>query len=365
MPSRTVLCVDDNRKFVDNVREILEENHYVVLAASSCAEALITGQRGFAIAIVDLRLPDGEGTALAVRLREMAPDAQVILLTGFASLESAAAAVRAGAWAYLVKPCAGPDLLKAVDQAAAQVKVLQDRRELQRRAQVAEKLAAIGTLAAGLSHEIKNPLNAATLQLRVAESRLDRYPAELQPAIREPLRLVEDEIVRLNHLLEEFLAFARPRELDPIAFDLAPVLARVLGLLSVEAEQANVRLEQRFSAPLATLGEEERLQQVVINLVRNAIQATPAGGFVRVIAESVEGGVSMAVEDSGPGIPEALRNRIFEPFFTTKAAGSGLGLPLVHSIVEQHRGSIVVEQTATGGARFVVTLPRPALEVSK
>jgi signal transduction histidine kinase len=358
MPNRTVLCVDDNLKFVDNVREILEENNYVVRSTSTCAEALVAGQRGFAVAIVDLRLPDGDGTVLAANLRKLMPDAQVILLTGFASLESAAAAVRAGAWAYLVKPCAGPDLLNAVNQAAHQVKVLQDRRELQRRAQVAEKLAAIGTLAAGLSHEIKNPLNAATLQLRVAEGRLDRYPAELQSAIREPLRLVEDEIVRLNRLLEEFLAFARPRELEPIPFDLAPVLARVVDLLSVEAEQGAVRLEPRFSAPLIMLGEEERLQQVVLNLVRNAIQATPAGGLVTVTAAIAEGEVSVVIEDSGPGIPEALLTRVFEPFFTTKAAGSGLGLPLVHSIVEQHRGSIVIERPEKGGARFVVRLPR-------
>ncbi len=355
--SRTVLCIDDNRALVDNLQEILKDSGYAVLAAASCAEAMEVGAQGFDVALVDVRLPDGEGIVLAGRLRRLMPDAQIILLTGFASLESAAAAVRAGAWAYLVKPCATPDLLLSIEQACGQVKLLEEKRELQRRAQVAEKLAAIGTLTAGLSHEIKNPLNAATLQLKVLESRLRRVPEETRPLLRQPLQLVQDEITRLNRLLEEFLAFARPRELNAIPVDLGALLERVVDLLAVEAERASVRLERRWAPSLITLGDEERLNQVVLNLVRNAIQATPVGGFVRIVAGLHDGAVRLVVEDSGPGISEELRVRVFEPFFTTKAAGSGLGLPLVHSIVDQHRGSIVIERGEVGGARFVIRLP--------
>lgn len=357
MASRTVLCVDDNNAFVDNLREILEDTGYKVVSTGSCVAALELARRGFAVALVDLRLPDGEGTVLAGRLRELVPDAQVILLTGFASLESAAAAVRAGAWAYLVKPCATLDLLLCIEQAMRQVDLLADKRELQRRTQVAEKLAAIGTLTAGLSHEIKNPLNAATLQLRVLASRLRKLPEDAQPPLRQPLQLVQDEIARLNRLLEEFLAFARPRELHPVAVDLGALLGRVLDLFALEAERGAVRIERRWEPGLITLGDEERLHQVVLNLVTNAIQAAPPSGFVRLTAEHFGGEVRLLIEDSGPGIPEALRLRVFEPFFTTKAAGSGLGLPLVHSIIEQHRGTVAIEQGESGGARFVIRLP--------
>jgi signal transduction histidine kinase len=354
---RTVLCVDDNHAFSDNLREVLEDRGYTAHTASSCTEAEALAARGFDVAVVDLRLPDGEGTALGGRLRALAPDAQVILLTGFASLESAAAAVRAGAWAYLVKPCAMPDLLLSIEQAMGQVELLEGRRELERRAQMAEKLAAIGTLTAGLSHEIKNPLNAAALQLKVVDSRLRRLSAEAQALLSPPLLLVQDEIIRLNQVLEEFLQFARPRELVPVLFDLAALLGRVVDLLAVEAERAQIQLERRFGGELSTLGDEPRLQQVIINLVRNAIQATPPGGFVRVDAELGVRTAQFSVEDSGPGIPEELRRRIFEPFFTTKSGGSGLGLPLVHRIVEQHRGAIAIERGEAGGARFVVRLP--------
>ena len=354
---RTVLCVDDNAALVDNLREILEDAGYATRAASSFASALEAGRAGFDVALVDLRLPDGDGTTLATRLRELAPDGQVIFLTGFATVESAIAAVRAGAWAYLVKPCAPRDLLLAVEQAVRLVVSIEEKRELQRRAQIAEKLATIGTLTAGLSHEIKNPLNAITLQLAVLERRIRRVPDSAQPSLVEPLRLVQDEVTRLNRILEEFLQFARPRELRAAAINIETVLAHVADLLALEAQRAEVQLECRCGSMPRVQGEEGRLQQAIVNLVLNAIQATPPGGFVRIEAEAGEEGVLLAVEDSGPGIPEELRPRIFEPFFTTKAAGSGLGLPLVHSIVEQHRGSITIERGAAGGARFVLRLP--------
>jgi two-component system, NtrC family, sensor histidine kinase HydH len=354
---RTVLCVDDNADFVDNLREILGDVGYVVRAASSCQQAVEQAATSFDVALVDVRLPDGDGIALTGRLRAIAPDAQFIMLTGFATLESAAAAVRAGAWAYLMKPCATPDLLMTVEQAMRHVAILEEKRDFQRRAQVAEKLAAIGTLTAGLSHEIKNPLNAAALQLAVLERRVRRLPADAQPPLSEPLKLVQDEIIRLNRVLEEFLQFARPREIYPVPVELSAVLSRVADLMGPEAERVQVNLERQFTAPLMMTGDEGRLQQAVVNLVLNAIQATPPGGFVRLQAETQGREVHLLVEDSGSGIPDDVRRHIFEPFFTTKAGGSGIGLPLVHSIVEQHQGTIAVEPRAEGGTCFHLQFP--------
>src|SRR5262245_17045160 len=198
--ARTILCVDDNRALAENLSEILGDAGYTVRTAASCAEALERARPGFDVALVDVKLPDGDGTALAANLRAIAPDAQVIMLTGFATVESAVAAVRAGAWAYLMKPCATPELLVAVEQAVRQIENIEERSELQRRARVAEKLAAIGTMTAGLSHEIKNPLNAAALQLAVIERRIKRLSPEVQESLGGPLSLVHDEITRLNRI---------------------------------------------------------------------------------------------------------------------------------------------------------------------
>ncbi len=184
--SATILIVDDNAAQVDNTREVLAGAGHEVLTAGSVKAARAIEPTRFDVALVDLRLPDGEGVALAGELRQRAPDALVILLTGFASVESAAAAVRAGAWDYLVKPVAPSDLLLNIEQALRQVRLLAERRELARRAQTAEKLAAVGTLTAGLSHEIRNPLNAAVLQLAVLERRIGRVAEPERAALLDP-----------------------------------------------------------------------------------------------------------------------------------------------------------------------------------
>ena len=362
-----ILIVDDNASLVENLKEILDEAGYAVHGYGTCRAALAGAREGFDVALVDLRLPDGDGTALAPRLKEASPDGEVVLLTGFATLESAVAAVRAGACAYLVKPCATQELLVTVEQAMRQVRLHAEKRELARRAQTSEKLAAVGTMTAGLSHEIRNPLNAAALQLTVLERRLQKLPAEAQAPLLEPLTLVRDEIRRLDHVLEDFLQFARPREFVPRPIDLPAVLARVLDLLEGQAERRGVRVERDLLPSPPVAGDEERLRQVLVNLVLNALEATPDGGLVRVACEAEPtepepergpGRVVVAVEDSGPGVDPAIRERIFEPFFTTKARGSGLGLSIVHAIVAQHGGTIGVEGAPAGGARFVLRLPR-------
>jgi len=361
-----VLVVDDNADLVANLSEVLSDAGYEVESAGSCADALrLAAQGGFDVALVDLRLPDGDGNALAPQLKELAPDGQVVLLTGFATLESAVRAVRAGACAYLVKPCATEDLLLAVEQAMRQATLHAEKRDLARRALRAEKLAAVGTMTAGLSHEIRNPLNAASLQLEVLERRISRLPPSDQTALREPLLLVKDEIRRLDHVLEDFLQFARPRDFEPRPVDLAAVVDKVLDFLGGEFERRSVRLERRLWGKAPVRGDEERLRQVLVNLCLNAVEAVREGGLVCVSCDirahqGIDGEerfVEVLVDDDGPGIPADARERIFEPFFTTKAQGSGLGLSIVNAIVDQHGGSVRAEASPNGGARMVLRLP--------
>jgi signal transduction histidine kinase len=352
-----LLVVDDNAPLVENLREILEEAGYATAGCVTCAEARAAAAAGFDVALVDLRLPDGAGTTLAAELKAIAPDAEVVLLTGFASMETAVDAVRAGAFAYLMKPCAPPQLLLTVEQALRQVRLRVDKRQLAHKAMVAEKLAAVGTLTAGLSHEIRNPLNAAGLQLTILERRIGKLPQGEQGPLVGPLRLVQEEIHRLDHILQDFLQFARPREMSAVAVDLSALLARVLDFLQGDAERRGVRIERRLAPVPTVAGDEERLRQVAMNLTLNALDAAGSGGWVRVSTTASSNGVSFTVEDSGRGISEEARDRIFEPFYTTKAAGTGLGLPIVHAIVSQHGGAIALGNASGGGARFEVTLP--------
>ncbi|MBL9037487.1 MAG: response regulator [Archangium sp.] len=357
MSAARVLVVDDNVSFVDNLLEILTDAGHAPFAAGSCAVARAEAAKGFDIALVDMRLPDGEGTGLAIELRALQPDAAVVLLTGYSTVEAAAAAVRAGAFAYLSKPCATPELLLTVEQARRQVQLQVEKRELARRALTAEKLAAVGTMTAGLSHEIRNPLNAAGLQLAVLERRIERLEAvELKAALLGPLHLVRDEIRRLDHLLEDFLQLARPRELLATSVDLSALVGRVFDLLERDAERRGVRLVRHLGEGVCALGDDNRLRQAVMNLALNALEASPGGAVTATLVR--EGpDVVLHLDDAGPGVPHDLRERIFEPFFTTKAQGSGLGLPIVHAIVTQHGGRLSVGDAPAGGARFTLRLP--------
>jgi len=357
--SARILVVDDNAALVENLIEILAAEGTEVSAAASCAEARLEAAKGLDVALVDLHLPDGEGGQLAREIKELQPGSEVILLTGHATVESAAASVRAGAFAYLMKPCATPDLLMTVQQAMRHVRLQREKIELARRTQVAEKLAAVGTLTAGLSHEIRNPLNAAALQLNVLERRVKKLPADLQKNLTEPLLLVRDEIRRLDHILEDFLQFARPVAFTPRTVSIGPLVQRVSSLLRGDAEQRGIAYESECREDLAVTGDEGRLQQVLVNVVLNALDATLRGGWVRLKCRS-EGPVAViTVDDSGTGVPADALPHVFEPFFTTKASGSGLGLPIVHAIVTQHGGDIRIANVAGAGARVTIRLPRP------
>jgi two-component system, NtrC family, sensor histidine kinase HydH len=222
-----------------------------------------------------------------------------------------------------------------------------------------QRLTAVRTLTAGLSHEIRNPLNAAALQLAVLERRIRRMPVEVQADALQPLALVQDEIRRLDQLLEEFLLFARPHEVGQEPVLVGPMVERVAEFLTTDAERRGIRFTLRLDSELKTPGEELRLREVVMNLVLNALDASPPGGEIRVSALAAgPGQLELRVEDAGPGVAPGLREQILLPFFTTKPRGSGLGLAIVQTIVIQHGGSLRLDTSDLGGASFRVQLPK-------
>ncbi len=221
---------------------------------------------------------------------------------------------------------------------------------------LADRMTAMQTMTTGIAHEVRNPLNAAKLQLELLGRRLSR--AGLDAKLIEPCELAQNEIERLTALLNDFLAFARPPQLHAEDHDVTGILRQVVELERMTAERRRATLEL-VSAPPRLLAHVDagKLHQLVLNLVRNAIEAVPAGGHVTVELEADEQQLTIRVQDDGPGIPEALRDRIYEPFFSTKEGGTGLGMSIVHSLVQLHGGTIRLD-TGPRGTRFDVQLPR-------
>ena len=225
----------------------------------------------------------------------------------------------------------------------------------ERRAQ-ADRILAMQTMSAGLAHEVRNPLNAAMLQLALLERRLHRNGDD--PKLIEPTELAQKEIERLTALLNEFLVFAQPPELHAQEHDVVAVVRQAIDLERVTAERRGVALA--IEADLAQVLAEvdvAKLHQLVLNLVRNACEAAPDGGHVTAGVQVDDTRCLIRVSDDGPGIPDHVVARIYEPFFSTKEGGTGLGMSIVHSLVSLHGGSIDL-RTGPGGTTFEVAIPR-------
>ena len=232
--------------------------------------------------------------------------------------------------------------------------------EMLRRALRAERLAAVGTLAAGLAHEVRNPLNSAALQLQVLKRRIAR--GEATAATLEPVAtLVEDEIRRLERLVNDFLSFARPRPLELQQTALVDLCQEVLVFMTPEAQAAGVSLHGDIKSELPGLTvDPERLRQVLQNLLRNAIEAMTEGGRATLRVQPAPGQpdeVQIEVNDTGPGFNDDAP--VFDAFFTTKPKGTGLGLSIVHRIVSDHGGTVRV-RSRPGDTSFFVNLPTRA-----
>jgi signal transduction histidine kinase len=222
------------------------------------------------------------------------------------------------------------------------------------RARRAERLASLGTMAAGLAHEIRNPLNAAHLQLAVVQRRLAKAKPDVSGA-QTAAKVVASEMQRLAALVEEFLQFARPQPLRLSRIDLCATADEVVALLGPQAEQLGATLRLYSAGAVLAEADEERIKQVLINLVRNALEATGTGGHINVRAHRVVDDALVEIEDDGPGLPSPDAP-IFEPFYTTKVQGTGLGLSIAHRIINDHGGKISVE-SRPGRTVFTISLP--------
>ncbi len=224
--------------------------------------------------------------------------------------------------------------------------------ELRRR----ERLAALGEMAAGLAHEVRNPLGGIALYA----SKLERELSE-QPSARRAAHKIVRGVKSLDRLISEILDFAQEDRLDLADCRLGDVLAAALESVDAWATEGTGTIVVEAAAhDLRLTCDPARLRQVVINLLMNGLQAVPAGGEVRVSAAvSHDAMTEIAISDNGPGIASDCLDRIFNPFYTTKATGTGLGLAIVHRIVEAHGGTITAGNGPQGGACFVVRIPRP------
>jgi two-component system, NtrC family, sensor histidine kinase HydH len=217
----------------------------------------------------------------------------------------------------------------------------------------------IEALAAGVAHEVRNPLNSVQINLTILQHELSELVPDRQAHVFALLSKIAGEIKRLDDFVSEFLRFARPPRLNVERLPLRPLLSDLVGFMAPECSKKGVSLELDLGGPEAAWVDGFQLKQAVLNLVLNALQATPLGGRVVVRTAGDARRLAVTVSDDGEGMSPETREQALTPFFTTRENGTGLGLPLVHRIVEQHGGSVEIDSAAGRGTTVTMVLPAP------
>jgi len=231
--------------------------------------------------------------------------------------------------------------------------------QIQAEARRSERLAALGQMSAGLAHEIRNPLGVIKGSAEMLQQKL----SESNPLASELATYISSEVNRLSALVTRFLDFARPLHLDLEAHSVPDVVERALKSVGAQWTGPTIQVERNYESNVPPVSMDENFcEQVFINLAQNAYEAMTGGGTLRVTIRKMERerihGVEIQFADTGPGVPEDLREQIFNPFVTSKKSGVGLGLAIVSKIVDEHHGTLRLEPSTGHGACFSVFLPK-------
>ncbi len=371
----SILIVDDDEATCRILTLLFAKNGYETEMAGTGREALEKVQgRFFNVALLDIRLPDLEGIELIAPLKEIHPEMAVIMVTAYASVETAARALQEGASAYITKPFNIYEVLANVRTALEKQHLLIENRRLYAEAQrelaerkkmqaqliQAEKMRAMATMTAGIAHELLNPMMG---MLNFAQYCIERT-AEDDP--RHPvLQDIERETWRCADIVKNLATFSRVEEQGEEGYQkesIATVIDRVVKLLSYRIGQQNVSVTQHIAdgTPEVWMSASS-IQQVFLNLISNALDAVEESNEkeIRVDAHREGDFIQVTVADSGCGIAPENLEKIYDPFFTTKpiGQGTGLGLTISRSIIDSHGGDISCESKPGAGTTFEVLLP--------
>ncbi len=368
MSEASILVVDDEESVASTIRAILQLDGHDVIAVTSGTEAIaLLEQREFDVVLTDLRLGDIDGIEVLRTVRRVAPETAAIMLTGYASLESAVSAIRAGAYDYLMKPSDVEELRATVGRAI-------ERRALRKRLVQLEEVDRLKNQFLSIaSHELRTPLTAVSGYVQIARRRVLRAFGgdDLPQPVREEagrvaaaLAQAQRQTQRLGRLVDELLDVARlqggPIALRRTELDIVGLVREVVERVRLADAQATIELEPAAgTAPI--VGDQDRLEQVMENLIGNALKYSARGSRVRVGVRVESDQVLISIADEGIGIPQDELTRVFDLFYRSPRAdgteGLGLGLYISHEIVTRLGGRIWAESAVGKGSTFHVRLP--------
>ncbi|HSG06184.1 MAG TPA: ATP-binding protein, partial [Nitrospiria bacterium] len=368
-----ILYVDDEPLALETFKAQFEED-FSIYTANNADEALaLLAEKEIFVLLADQRMPGLSGVELLARVKESHPEAIRMLITAYSDMEVVVDAINSGnVYRYVSKPYNEDEVRNMIRQGIETTYLIRDRKRLEaekaentRLMARANRLSAVGTLAAGMAHEINNPLTAVSAFLQM-------LPLKLQEKKRDEeyfdpfYQKVCEELGRIQNLIARLLRYSRYGGQEEYLFKethINELLEDMVTLLKPEAKKRCDEIKLRLDPAIPTVFvDQDRIKQVFMNFLLNAIQATEKGTITLSSGtmKSKNGGVllKLTIEDTGSGISKQHIQKLFDPFFTTKHhEGSGLGLLTCHHIIEAHGGVIDVQSETGKGARFTVHLP--------
>ena len=379
-PVQRLILVDDEPVILELLRTIFSDAGYQLFCCPDGETAVkVMEEEGVDVLLTDKNLPDIGGLELVQRAKEIQPDSEALVLTGYASLDTALRAMELNVFDYILKPPKDVfEIKRKVHQAFEKQRVvrenarllmelkeknetlqltLEEVRGLQQEIIQSEKLAGIGTLAVGIAHEISSPLFGVMGLAEAIQEEEDRV------RVLQYAKDIVEYSSTIKSIVVDLTGYSRSAESEYLTtVDVASVIEEASRLVERTTDVKKGVLELEVASDLYLNARTSELKQVFVNLIKNACEAVEEGGRagkILIRAESDGKVLSASVSDNGPGIPADQLDVLFDPFFTTKppGKGTGLGLNIVYRIVTKYRGTITVENEKEGGAVFQLRFP--------
>lgn len=351
-----ILVVDDENGPRQALRMLLKEDYEVRLAPDAFEALNMLEQESYALVITDLRMPRKSGVELLEIIKKTYPETQVIILTGYAHLDTAVQAVEFGAFAYIEKPFDNANMLKHVQAGLKKFQQEHEYRVFEKLATEANRFETLGRLVAGIIHDMGTPLSVLGSQLEM----IMRNPARTD--IEDRYHTMESQVKHCSDMVRTVINFLRYDDQPLAPFYLNDVIETCLqlGHPLLRTQKVNVVKNLMTDVP-PVIGDLVMVRQAVLNLITNACHAMakqeqPQEITIRTWVEDDD--VCLSVADNGPGVPPQHRDKVFDTFFTTKGnKGTGLGLAVVRNVMRHQKGCVTLEDSQSGGAQFTLTFP--------
>lgn len=367
-----LLLVDDEDDFRNTLAKRLIKKGISPMQAENGEKAIaILENKRVDVVVLDVKMPGMDGIEVLGYIKKKYPKTEVIFLTGHAATQDGVEGIKTGAFDYLSKPIEFEHLFGKIKQAHEKIKREEEklkeaefRKYMEEQMVTTERLASLGTLAAGVAHEINNPLaiiNESAGWLKLILNKEEMAGMSRKQDFEKALNKIEIGVERAKRITSQLLGFAKKDDSVFAEVDLVELVEEAVHLVKREATNKDIQIVREIAPATGTIWSDAyQFRQVLINLLTNAIHATAAGGRITIILEALGDTVKLTVRDNGQGVPKENMKKIFEPFFSTKppGEGTGLGLFVTRGIVEKLCGTIEVESRLGDGTSFYVNLPR-------